>query len=580
MKVKPEAPVKHEKISLFPRFEEFAAKREKTIFYALVAAAVLLSLISFNARISEAHDDALYLEGGWRYVKEFPGYFYTQNAPLYVLFLAFLIKTIGFRLIIFKLFSVAFSVTGFILFYKAFRKRVPFIILLPVAVFHAVNHLIMYYASMTFTEAFYFFLQGLLFYCAVRLMDVVQSPGFDLSATWKRWLALGLSMFLISTAKSSAIVVIPAMMLFFALERNWKAAGASLVVYLVFKLPYQLIVRLVWGTQNQFAGQGKILMQKDPYDKSLGDEDVTGFVARFFENANLALGKRFYQLLGWRSEENTDSYWVLAVLTIAIALYGFWKFFLHRNRPMVMAALFTGAQTVLSWVILQTRWDQPRITLVCMPVILLLMIYALYEWSAKSGAVRNILVVVLIALTGSVCISSVKRGFSNIPIVSKNLRGDKYYGYTPDWRNFLRCSEWCADSLPENALVASRKAPMSFVYGRGKKFFPIYSVIKKDTATNQSDPDSALAFFKKNGVTHVIMAHLRMNPADPQYGYINTIHNILYPIAVKYPWRLKMVHAEAVGGILLPPEAYTDPSLVIGGGGQLEEAYVYQFVYP
>jgi hypothetical protein len=73
--------------------------------------------------------------------------------------------------------------------------------------------------------------------------------------------------------------------------------------------------------------------------------------------------------------------------------------------------------------------------------------------------------------------SSFKRGFANIPVIKKNLKGDKYYGYTPDWQNFLKCSEWAADSLPDSALVASRKAPMSFVYGNGKKFFPIYSVV-------------------------------------------------------------------------------------------------------
>jgi hypothetical protein len=337
-------------------------------------------------------------------------------------------------------------------------------------------------------------------------------------------------------------------------------------------------VRLVWGTQNQFAGQGKILLQKDPYDKTLGNEDAAGFVQRLLDNANAAMSKRFYQILGWRDENNSDLYWFLTILTLTIACIGFWRFLRHQNRPVVLAALFTGAQTLLSWIILQTRWDQPRITLVCMPVILILVIYAIYEWSRKSEIGKPVLVLLLVLMTTSVCLSSFKRGFSNIPIVSKNLKGDKYYGYTPDWRNFLKCSEWCADSLPEQALVASRKAPMSFVYGRGKKFFPIYSVIRKDTATNQSNPDSALAFFKRNKVTHIMIGHLRMNPNDPNDGYINTIHNIVYPIAVRYPRKLKLVHAEAVGGIILPPEAYTEPSMVIAGGGQLEECYVYELV--
>src|SRR5688572_3957424 len=96
-------------------------------------------------------------------------------------------------------------------------------------------------------------------------------------------------------------------------------------------------------------------------------------------------------------------------------------------------------------------------------------------------------------------------------------------------------SAWCRDSLPENSLVACRKAPMSFVYARGKHFFPIYSVISKDTVTNQSNPDSALAFFRRNKVTHVLLASLRLDPRRNTCDVINTIHYILAPIIQKYP---------------------------------------------
>src|SRR5262245_22143318 len=98
--------------SLYLKFETWAQKKERTIFFVLLGLSILLSFITFNTRISEAHDDALYLEGGSRFVNEFPHYFYTQNAPLYPLFLAVLIKLFGFKLILFKVFSLLFSVGG------------------------------------------------------------------------------------------------------------------------------------------------------------------------------------------------------------------------------------------------------------------------------------------------------------------------------------------------------------------------------------------------------------------------------------------------------------------------------------
>jgi hypothetical protein len=64
--------------------------KNKKLFAILLGLGVFLSLINFNARISEAHDDSLYIEAGYRYVHEFPNYYYTANAPMYSMFLALL----------------------------------------------------------------------------------------------------------------------------------------------------------------------------------------------------------------------------------------------------------------------------------------------------------------------------------------------------------------------------------------------------------------------------------------------------------------------------------------------------------
>lgn len=530
--------------SFFEKTEVWFKNNERKTLYFFLILASFLSFISFNARISEAHDDALYLEAGWRFVNEFPSYFYTQNAPLYPMFLGILVKLMGFKLIAFKIFSLVFNILGLLLFFVSLKGRIPAIVFLPVVLFHASNHLIIYYSSMTFTEAMYFFLQGLFIYYAVKIVDLTKNKTLDLKAQYKTWLMLGFSMLLLSTCKTSAIVVIPAVMLYFVLEKNYKTAGVALASYLVFKIPYELMVRGIWNAQNQFKGQGNILLQKDPYNASLGNEDAAGFIQRFLDNCNLYLSKRFYQLLGWRDENNIEVYGLLAFLTIAIALYGFWLLYKNKNKYMVLLGLFTGAQIVLSFFSLQARWDQPRIILICMPVLLILMLYVFYHLGNKMSLGQMIYGFIAIAICSSVLISSFKRGFKNMPIVQKNLKGDKYYGYTPDWQNFLKCSEWCADNLGKDAFVASRKAPMSFVYGKGKKFFPIYSVVKKDTVTEQSNPDSALAYFQQNKVTHVMLASLRLNPNDASQGFINTVHNIFAPIAQKYPTKLKLVHVE------------------------------------
>src|SRR6202008_816257 len=73
-------------------FENWFIANNTRVFYTLTVLCAVFSVMFFNARISEAHDDALYIEAGWRYVHECPEYFYTQNAPLYPLFLGLLTK--------------------------------------------------------------------------------------------------------------------------------------------------------------------------------------------------------------------------------------------------------------------------------------------------------------------------------------------------------------------------------------------------------------------------------------------------------------------------------------------------------
>ena len=271
--------------------------------------------------------------------------------------------------------------------------------------FVSCNHLIQYYASMTFTEAFYLFLQALFFYWFFKLYDALQIEP-NANKHYKLWILLGLFTFLIATCKSVAIVAVPVLIIYFLLEKQWKNAGFALGAYLVFKIPYELLVKLIWGSQNQFSGQSKILLLKDPYDKSLGNDDLAGFIGRFFDNCNLYLGKRFYELLGLREEftrplesqlqadKLQSEYKYLAFFVIIILLIALFQLFKQKNKPLIFFALFTGAQLLLSFVILQARWDQPRIVLICMPIMLVMMYQLFYNTVKKSGMGQGIYIVI------------------------------------------------------------------------------------------------------------------------------------------------------------------------------------------
>jgi hypothetical protein len=349
-------------------------------------------------------------------------------------------------------------------------------------------------------------------------------------------------MMVLTLAKNILVFGIAGIVMFYVFNKDFRKALFAAVSFGVFKLLYELIKNIVWGASAiQYKSQMGILLNIDPYDPSKGKESIAGFIGRFTDNVGLYLGKRFYQILGFMDEDSTKISYLLAFIIIGLMIYGFYRAVKEKQMVVWFLVFFSSSVALGTFVVLQARWDQPRFILVHMPAILLGIFYGIYKFFEKNSTNQSLFVLVIFVITGSMLFSTLKRGLKNIPVVSKNLKGDIYYGYTPDWKNYLEMSAWTRDSLPENTLVACRKAPMSFVYARGKHFYPIYSVIAKDTATQQSNPDSALAIFKRNKVTHILLASLRMNPAANTGDVINTIHNIMGPIVNKYPEKLTMI---------------------------------------
>ncbi len=544
--------------NLFDKVTGYKNKIQPTfllIFFLLLT--LVIDIISFNMKISEAHDDALYIEAAYRLIHEFPSYFYTANAPLYPLFLSFLMKIFGFKIILFKSFNVIFHLLIVWFSFRTFYSRINFLIFLVLMTFVSINYLMVYFSSMTFTELMFMTIQAVLVFYTYKLIDKQQNKE---TITYLNIIAIVFFVFLLNITRNISIAITPAILIFFALLlKDKKKIAVFIASYFAFFALFKILIRVVWSGvsgNNQYASQSNILLQKDPYDASQGYDSFFGFVERFLGNSELYFSKRMFQALGFMSENNINTYSLVAVLAWGLLFWLIYQTFKKQNHHFLFLAIYTTCLLGITFFVLQTRWDQPRFILVALPYLIILFFNFLLN-TLKNNFLKNITAILILTLMGSLVISSFKRAAINYPIFQHALKGDIYYGYTPDWQNFLKCSAWCADSLPPSSFVASRKAPMSFVYAKGKRFFPIYSVIKKDTETNQSNPDSALAFFKQNGVTHILLASLRIDPTKNTGQVINTMHNIVQPIYEKYPKKLKLIHVE----------------------GEAEQCYLYQIIY-
>jgi hypothetical protein len=178
--------------SVIDRLNANLEKNEKIYFWGILILGITLAFMSFNARMSEAHDDSLYIEAGYKYVHEFPNYYYTSNAPMYPMFLALLTIAFGTNLVYFKLFSILFYALGAVIFYKALDKKVSPILKFFVFTYLCINYLILYFASQTFSEAFYMLMQATFFYFFTKYNFGENPITTDIKTDWKKMVSVRL----------------------------------------------------------------------------------------------------------------------------------------------------------------------------------------------------------------------------------------------------------------------------------------------------------------------------------------------------------------------------------------------------
>jgi hypothetical protein len=534
--VKPASGIAPQQKTFLDRTEVYLASRKNIFLFSSILLAVVLGLLQFNYRISEANDDSMYLEDAFKFSKDFFGY-YTANAPFYPMFLSLFIRLFGFKLVILKLTGFLFMMAHLFFLYKAFEKRIPYLVLFFVLFFTAVNPYMLYYASMTFTEQFFMMQQAIFLFLFFKTYDRLDANNTILQRILL-WLPVGLILFILTMSRNVAIGIIIPVVVFLLYERKFKDIFYFLLSFSVFRMPFEFLRKMLWGDTNQFSNQMNSLIRwKDPYDPSKGVEDFSGYIDRFASNFNLYINKRMLQIFGFMSESDTSTkagfgFIVIILLVVSIFLI------LKKNKPILLfTLLYSGALICITFIAVQSRWDQLRLILVFVPLLLIVFFSVFTNLEKKSKMLNFFIVFIMIIFLFSTSISTSKSSISNFPVVKKNLSGDMYFGYTTDWINYLKLSAWCADSLPGNSLVACRKAPMSFIYGKGKEFFPVYQVFS-------NNPDTVINRFRSNGVTHVLLSSLRRNPIKQDGYIINTIHRLLQPVIEKYPGSLELIKTE------------------------------------
>jgi prepilin signal peptidase PulO-like enzyme (type II secretory pathway) len=537
--------------SLFDILENHFSKKSTTYLIVLIALSAVFSILCFDNKISTANDDALYIEAGASYAKDFFGYFYTANAPFYPMLLGMVIKLAGVKLFLLKLLSVVFFAFAIYFVYKAYEKRIPYIILIPSMLLTAVNFQFLMYASLTYTETFSLMVFGICFWILFRQFDKFDAADYSFTKNIPSFILIGFLFFWMMLTRNVALAAIGILAVFFIYRKQYKEAAASVAGFGLFYAVYKLALKYIWKLDgSQFVAQSKLMFQKDAYQPQLGSETFSGFIQRFIENCQIYISSRFYFVLGFR-EEMSPNIAPLTVISIGIIVWSLVLMHQKKQHILIFTTLFFGGLLATTFISLHTSWGQTRLIMLFLPFILFAVFYLLYTYGKQFSYLQMLYPLFFFILFFKSFSTTVTEAKNRFPVFVENMTGDPTYGYTPDWQNYIKMTKWCAQNLPDEK-IAVRKAPMSFVFSEGKEFHPIYN-------TPTENPDSLLMPLRAGKVNYIMLPKLRLDPNRYLEGqFIGTMHRYVYYIQQKYPNAFEFVHQE----------------------GTLEEAQLYKIRYP
>ena len=204
-----------------------------------------------------------------------------------------------------------------------------------------------------------------------------------------------------------------------------------------------------------------------------------------------------------------------------------------NSKKLLFIGIFLLVSIGGTLFIIQQHWDQERLILIYIP----LLIIFIGEGISKSVKAKFDYGKYLIYIFLGICtLASIGMTIKRIDLDTTiaNLKGDKYYGFAPDWQNYLKMTEWVGATYPREK-VAARKPFIASIYSGGNTFHGIYRI-------PNNDPDQLLELLTSNNVNYVIMANLRANPKQKTERTINTVRRYLAIITSVYPYKFSLVH--------------------------------------
>jgi hypothetical protein len=131
-----------------------------------------------------------------------------------------------------------------------------------------------------------------------------------------------------------------------------------------------------------------------------------------------------------------------------------------------------------TFILLQSIWHQYRLIVIYLPFILMFSFAGIY-YLTRSKTMKKFqffLILLLVCLYLTTISRTIRLANLNLPALKAYIAGDLLYGYTQDWINYIKISQWAAKNIPQDKIIGCRKASVSFIQTNGRYFYSIDKV--------------------------------------------------------------------------------------------------------
>lgn len=480
--------------TLFELMDRALEKAHPWLIWVSMGVTLLFSLLLYDPKVSLTGDDSFYIIRASEFISSFK--YPAFQGPLFPMVLSIVVALFGISLTPLKIFSLLSMLGAIYLTYTTFRNRIPSTVLVIVIALSSINGYLLYYASQAYSEAFYILMQILMVLVFFRLF-IDKEKALNFKDDLKRHLFLALILLALTLTRSIGYSAVIAVAGYFIFKAQWKNLLQFIVAFSLVFIAFQGLKYALWGEGGlQFSNQGSSLLNKDYYSPQDGKEDIPGLIKRFFDNSHLYLSKHFLYMMGFRTYVPTMPVMKLFTYVLyALAILGLWLSS-RKNKYLFFTGLMAGAFLLVTFVVLQAKWDQGRLIIPAYSFMLMLVVAAIYYGFQHKSLKFFQFILPLIAVVSFLQTF----GASATQIKEARKESGRYGGLSPDWKHYLQASEWAAENLPDDAVIACRKPSISFVYGNGRNFFGIMQL-------PSFDKDRFFEDWKQNPDTYVAYSY-------------------------------------------------------------------------